>query len=95
MLVDHVKVVIKSGKKQTSQEKLRALKLLDKSLMMSEGNKEFVAYTAKKVMDRLRILAAYCPKDMQLSDESNLKRRGANIFLPDEPDTKSAALFLA
>jgi len=38
MLVDLVKVVIKSGKKNKSDEKLRALKLLNKAIMASDQN---------------------------------------------------------
>ena len=45
-------------------------------------------------MDRLSILAAYCPKDLDVSDSSNLNSRGANIFLANEPDSASANLFL-
>ena len=94
MLVDHVKVVIKSGKKHTSQEKLRALKLLHKALIKSADNSVFVVYVAKKIMERLQILATHCPKGINYTDESSIPRRGANIFLPDEPDTKNASQFL-
>lgn len=45
------------------------------------------------MMDRLSILANYCPKGQSVSD-NNLNSRGANIFLPNEPDTKHACLFL-
>ena len=72
VLVDHVKVVIKSGKKHTSQEKLRSILLLDKSLIEAKGNKEFTVYFGKKIMDRLKIQGGYHPKNMQVSDASNL-----------------------
>ena len=45
VIVDHVKVVIKSGAKHSSKEKLRALCLLDKCLMTAKSNNEFVKYT--------------------------------------------------
>ena len=45
-------------------------------------------------MDRLKIMGGYCPKIMQSSDASNLPKRGAHIFLPDEPDTAHACQFL-
>ena len=64
MLVDHIKVVIKSGKKHTAQEKYRSLVLLDKCLIKAKANKVFVAYFQKKIMDRLKIMGGYCPKGM-------------------------------
>ena len=95
VVVDHVKIVIKSGKKHTSQEKLRSLVLLNKCLIKAAANEEFVAYVGKKIMDRLKIMAAYTPsKDVPVSDKSNLAVRGAKIFLPDEPDELHAAKFL-
>ena len=60
--------MLKSAKKHSSQEKLRALVLLDKCLVRAETNLEFVTYVQKKMMDRLKIMAAFCPKDMQVSD---------------------------
>ena len=45
-------------------------------------------------MERLGILAAHCPKDRKHDDIHTLKTRGANIFLPDEKDEKSASDFL-
>ena len=94
VLIDHIKVVIKSGKKHTSQEKLRSIVLLDKCLIQAKENKEFVNYFQKKIMERLKIMGGYCPKTMQVSDASNLGQRGAHIFLPDEPDTAHAAQYL-
>ena len=94
LVVDLVKVVIKSGKKNTSREKLRALVLLDKCLMQAENNAEFVTYVQKKVMERLTIMGAHCPKNMSISDAQNLHHRGAHIFLTDEPDTSHASQFL-
>ena len=94
VLIDHVKVVIKSGKKHTSHEKLRSLMLLDRSLMEAKANKEYVVYFGKKMMDRLRIHGGYNPKDMQVSDPSNLRHRGAHIFAADETDTDHAAQYL-
>ena len=91
MCVDHIKVVLKSGKKHSSQEKLRALNLLDKCVCQASGNKEFVSYVQKKIMDRLRIMGGHCPKNLDASDASNLPKRGAHIFLPDEPDTAHAS----
>ncbi len=44
LLVDAVKMVIKSGKKHTSHEKLRAIVLLDKSLCKAANCPEFVTY---------------------------------------------------
>jgi len=60
-MVDHVKVVLKSGKKCTSLEKLRALVLLDKCIRSAATNKEFIDYVQTKVMDRLKIMAASYP----------------------------------
>ena len=94
VLIDHVKVVIKSGKKHTSHEKLRSLQLLDRSLMEAKANKEFIVYFGKKMMDRLKIHGGYHPKDMQASDPSNLRHRGAHIFAADETDTDHAAQYL-
>jgi hypothetical protein len=37
-LVDHVKAVIKAGKARKADEKLRALKLLNKAVMAAETN---------------------------------------------------------
>ena len=73
---------------------MRALNLLDLCLIGAQGNEAFVKYTAKKMMDRLRILGAYCPKDLDVSESSNLHQRGAFIFIPNEPDTVSACEFL-
>ena len=44
VVVDHIKVVIKSGKKHSAAEKLRCLELLDKCVMGAKRNPEFVAY---------------------------------------------------
>lgn len=92
MVVDYVKVVIKSGIKHTSQDKLRALHLLDRCLMPDEGEQllnncdAFVKYTAKKMMKRLSALASHGPKGLDVSESSHLKERGATIFLANEPD---------
>ena len=94
MVVDHVKVVLKSGKKHSSQEKLRALNLLDKCVVGAASNPAFVSYVQKKIMDRLRIMSGYAPKDMPVYEADNLPRRGAHIFMADEADTKHACLFL-
>ena len=45
VIVDHIKVVLKSGTKSPAREKLRALNLLHKCLMAARKNKEFVKYT--------------------------------------------------
>jgi len=87
-------MVIKSGKKHTSHEKLRSLNLLDKALLGAAKNPAFVTYVQKKIMDRLRIMCSYCPKDMQISDASNLPQRGSNLFLADELQPRFAAIFL-
>lgn len=42
--MDHIKVVLKSGTKHTSQEKLRALNLLDLCLVSATENQDFVKY---------------------------------------------------
>lgn len=94
MLVDHVKVVIKSGKKHSSEEKLRALVLLDKCVTKASSNQEFILYVQKKVMDRLRIMAAHCPKTLSVSNLSHLEQRGETVFLPDEPAPAFASEFL-
>ena len=52
-------MVIKSGKKHTSQEKLRALNLLNLCLMEAGANESFVTYAQKKIMDRLKIMAQH------------------------------------
>lgn len=44
LLIDHVKVVIKSGRKYKADEKLRSLKLLNKAVMSSETNPQFILY---------------------------------------------------
>ena len=62
--------------------------------MKAGNNPEFLSYVQKKIMERLTILAAYCPKEMKIDDILNLKNRGAHIFLPDERDEKSASDFL-
>ena len=45
VIVDHIKVVLKSGTKSPARDKLRALNLLHKCLMTARKNKEFVKYT--------------------------------------------------
>lgn len=45
-------------------------------------------------MDRLAILAQYCPRELNPSDASNLKQRGAHIFGAEERDTQQSAKFL-
>ena len=94
MLINHIKVVVKSGKKNTSQEKLRSIVLLDKCLIVAKDETEFITYAQKKIMERLKIMGGFCPKTMQVDDASNLAKSGANIFLVDEPDTAHAAMFL-
>ena len=56
IVVDHVKVVIKAGKKYPADQKVRALKLLNKAITKSETNPEFLKYVQKKIMERLAIL---------------------------------------
>lgn len=94
MLVDHVKVVIKGGKKFPADQKVRALKLLNKAILKSDTNLDFIKYVQKKIMDRLAILALYCPREMNPSDAANLKQRGAHIFGLDERDVNQSATFL-
>ncbi len=89
-----MKIVIKAGKKNRADEKLRALKLLNKAVMSAEANPEFLKYTQKKIVKRLAILAMYCPKGMRVDDFDNLLTRGECIFLVDESDKKSASAFL-
>jgi len=93
-LVDHVKVVIKAGKRYKSDEKLRCLKLLNKAVMCSDSNQQFLAYVQKKILKRLTLLAFYCPKGQKVGDPTGLLTRGELIFLSDEPDKKSASHFL-
>ena len=45
-------------------------------------------------MDRLAILAQYCPKEMNPSELTNLKNRGAHVFGPDERDAANSSKFL-
>ena len=45
-------------------------------------------------MERLTILAQYCPRQMPPSDYTNLRQRGEFIFMADEKDTVSASSFL-
>ena len=45
-------------------------------------------------MDRLVILAQYCPREFNPSDVGNLKQRGAHIFGSEERDTQQSAKFL-
>lgn len=94
MLIDHVKVVIKSGKKHSSEEKLRALILVDKCVNRAAENPEFILYFQKKLMDRLRIMAAHCPKNLSVSNLNDLEQRGETLFLPDEPAPAFASEFL-
>ena len=68
--------------------------MLNKCILKSQNNPEFLSYVQKKIMERLAILATHCPKDKRLDDILTLKTRGANIFLPDEKDEKSASDFL-
>ena len=62
--------------------------------MKSDTNPDFIRYVQKKIMERLAILAHYCPKDMDPADTLNLKNRGAHIFAPNEQDEASACRFL-
>jgi hypothetical protein len=94
ILVDHVKVVIKGGKKFTADQKIRSLKLLNKAILKSDTNPEFLKYVQKKIMARLAILAQFCPKEMNPSDAGNLMSRGAHLFMPDERETVQSAKFL-
>ena len=93
-LVDHDKKVIKGGKKYSSEEKLRSLRLLHKCIMKAGNNQVFLEYVQIKVMGRLAILATHCPASMKKDDIFTLKIRGANIFSTDEKDEKSASSFL-
>ena len=68
--------------------------LLDKTLTQAAANKDYVSYTGKKIMDRLRIMAAHTPRGMDPSDPRSVTERGANIFLTDEPDVAHAKKFL-
>ena len=79
-----MKEVIKSGKKNSAAEKLRALILLDKCIMQSSQNDVFLEYVQNKIMDRLSIMASHCPRDMKVGDVTNFQRRGEFIFGPDE-----------
>jgi hypothetical protein len=94
MVVDVAKSVFKSGKKNSAEVKLRALKLLNKAICKSETNPDFLIYAQKKVMARLTIFACFCPKGKSPADLTNLRTRGENIFLSDESDKKSASSFL-
>ena len=87
ILVDHVKDVIKGGKKFTADQKIRSLKLLNKAILKSDTNPEFLKYVQKKIMERLAIMAMFCPKEMNPSDAGNLMSRGAHLFMPDERET--------
>lgn len=89
-----MKMVIKSGVKHTSEEKLRALTLLDLCLIGASSNDGFIQYAQKKLMKRFRALAAHCPRDLDISDARTVYQRGGNIFLQNEPDTFHASLFL-
>ena len=62
ILVDHVKQVIKGGKKYTADHKLRALRLLHKCIMKATNNPVFIDYVQITIMGRLAILATFCPK---------------------------------
>lgn len=77
LLVDHVKVVIK-GKKVPADQKVRALKLLNKAVMASDTNAEFISYVQKKILDRLQIFAQFVPSGGQTNVTSlaSLKTRG-------------------
>lgn len=88
-MVDHIKVVVKSGKKNPTATKLRALQLLDQAVMRSDTNADFIRYVQKKVMDRFTILAQYCPKGQKI-DDRNITTKGAMIFGADETDRTSA-----
>lgn len=93
-LVDSCKAIIKSGKKATAAEKLRALKVLNKAVMAAENNWNFLNYVQKKILKRLVILGQYCPRGYELDDMQGLLTRGETIFMSDESDKKSAAHFL-
>lgn len=62
--------------------------------MKSDTNLDFNKYVQKKIIDRLAIMAQYCPRDMNPSDVTNLKQRGAHIFGPEERDVVQSAKFL-
>ena len=85
--------MIKSGKKHTAQEKLRSLTLLDKCLITAKANGPYVTYFEKKIMERLTHMGRWAPKGYSNTDENNLSKRGAKLFLPDEPDEATAAKF--
>jgi hypothetical protein len=94
LLVDHIKIVIKSGNKNTAEEKVRSIKVLNKAICKAHENHQFLRYVQVKIMDRLTILAKYCPKNKNPGDFANLITRGSHIFSQDEKDTKNASAFL-
>ena len=61
VVIDNIKEIIKSGKSNTSEDKLRALVLLNECVIAAtkegQGNPNFVNYIQKKIMERLQIMA--------------------------------------
>ena len=45
-------------------------------------------------MDRLKIMAAQCPKTLSVSKEEHIEKRGAIIFDPNDPTPAHAVEFL-
>lgn len=45
-------------------------------------------------MDRLKIMAAQCPKTLSVSNEEHIERRGAVLFDPNDPTPDFAVEFL-
>ena len=79
----------------SSEQKLRSLILLDKSLISSHQNTEFVTYVQQKLIEStLKPLATHCPQGFDIHNIRDLDERGNNIFLEDEPDPVHAAQFL-
>lgn len=95
-MVEHVKEIIKGGKGVKSDQKLRALVLLDRCVVKAQGNLGFIDYVQSKIMKRLVQMAEHCPAGTDVSDPENLRSRGASIFLQSqaEPDPESASSFL-
>lgn len=96
-VADVIKEVIKgSARDYSAREKLNALKLLNKSILLR--NNEFNRYIENQLMARLQILAQFNPNNVPddgVSDASSTKlsthntaqemlRRGEMIFGPHE-----------
>ena len=80
----------------SSEQKLRSLILLDKSITIGHQSSEFVTYVQQKLIENtLKPLATHCPQGFDMHNVRDLDERGNNIFLEDEPDPVNAALFLA